>query len=170
MIFSNKKEKDLEKQSISLKIDNTQKQRVRTFTYLGVVLDEQLTYEAHIKQTISRVSAKLYQLRRIRQYVTDRAALLIYKNMILPILEYGDLYMHSANMEHRKKLQTLQNRALKCALNRDKRYSTKLLHSEARILKLNLRRKKHILLQMYQCSTYLLEVRTRTKLCNYPSY
>ena len=33
---------------------------------------------------------------------------MIYKNMILPILEYGDVFIHSASKETRKKLQVLQ--------------------------------------------------------------
>ena len=40
------------------------------------------------------------------------AALMMYKNMILPIIEYGDIYMYSSTAEYRKQLQTIQNGAL----------------------------------------------------------
>ena len=69
--------------------------------------------------------------------------------MLLPILEYGDIFMMSTTMETRKKLKTLQIRALKCALGKDKRYSTIAIDSEAKLDKLKLRRKQHLLQHLY---------------------
>ena len=63
-------------------------QRTKTYTYLGIKLDEQLTLETHAGVLIKRVSEKIYQLSKIRSYISKRVVLLIYKNMILPILEY----------------------------------------------------------------------------------
>ena len=107
----------------TLKIGNVPIERVDSYNYLGVTLDEQLTFEKHAKNTINRVSVKVYQLRKIRHLLTKKAALMICKNMILPILEYGNILMMSATKENRKKLQTLQNKALKCAIGRNNRYS-----------------------------------------------
>ena len=127
-------------------------QRVPSFNYLGVTLDCHLNFEGHIKKLISKVSAKVMQLRKLRHFITDKAALLIYKNMILPIAEYGDIFLTSATLEMRKKLQVLQNTAIKCALSKDKRFSTKQVHLEANLLKLKDRRKQHILQHMYKIS------------------
>ena len=91
-----------------------------------------------------------YKLKKLRKFQTQKAALLIYKNMILPILEYGDIYMASATKENRKKLQTLQNKALKCALNKEKLYGTREVHAKANIAKLVVRRKIHTLLHFFQ--------------------
>ena len=132
------------------KIGNSTLQRNKTYTYLGIKLDEQLALETHANSLIQRVSNRVYQLTKIRSYVTKKAALLIYKNMILPVLEYGDIFLHSASQKIRKKLQTLQNRALRCALGKDKYYSSDDLHTEARLLKLIDRRHMHMLLHMYQ--------------------
>ena len=139
MIFSSKKIKIDDR--AGLQVGNTEVERVESFCYLGVHLDEHLKFEKQTNHTIRKVSDKLYQLRKVRQYLTHKAALLIYKNMILPILEYGDIYMTSASKENKKKLQTLQNKALKCALNKQPRYDTKELHKEAKISKLKTRRK-----------------------------
>ena len=129
-------------------------QRVQQFTYLGIVLDEPLSFEKHAKETINKTSTKILQLRKIRQYITEKAATLIYKNMILPIVEYGDIYIHSTTHDTKKKIQTLQNKALKCARGKDKRYDTQLLHKEASIATLRDRRKLHLLQHMYQISTH----------------
>ena len=94
-------------------------QRAKTYTYLGIKLDEQLSLEKRANSLISKVSNKIYHLSQIRSFITKKAAILIYKNMILPILEYGDIFLHSASQKIRKKLQTLKNKALRCALDRD---------------------------------------------------
>ena len=72
--------------------------------------------------------------------------------MILPILKYGDIFLISASKDYRDKLQKLQNRALKCALGRDKRYNTNALHKEAKLLRLKHRRKIHLLEHYFRLS------------------
>ena len=104
----------------------------------------------HANLIIKKVTNKIYQLTKMRCFLTKKAALLTYKNMILPILEFGDIFLHSAPHKVRKKLQTLQNKALKCALEKDKLYGTNELHSQAKILKLKERRHVHVLLHMFQ--------------------
>ena len=93
-----------------------------------------------------------YQLKRLRYLLSDKAALMIYKNMILAIVEYGNIYMTSTLKKNRKKLQTLQNKALKCALKKDKKYNTKVLHAEANIDLLRVRRTRHTLQHIFQIS------------------
>ena len=136
----------------TLQIGNTPIKRVDSYNYLGVTLDEQLTFNKHAQNTINRVSAKVYQLPKIRHLLTKKTALLIYKKMILPILEYGDIFMFSATKENRKKLQTLQNKALECALGRENRYNTNKLHVEAKLLKLKYKRKMHLMQHMFHVS------------------
>ena len=133
-----------------LYIDGSLIDRARTYAYLGIKLDEQLSLETHANLIIKKVTNKVYQLTKMRPFLTKKAALLTYKNMILPVLEFGDIFLHSAPHKVRKKLQTLQNKALKCALVKDKLYSTEDLHREARILKLKERRHVHVLLHMFQ--------------------
>ena len=137
-------------------IDRIPLQRVQTYSYLGVNLDEQLSLETHANSIIKKVSNKIYQLTRIRYFITKRAALLIYKNMILPIMEYGDIFLHSASQQIRKKLQTLQNKALRCALSKDKYTRSEDLHREGKILKLRDRRHVHVLLHMFQLPDFKL--------------
>ena len=79
-------------------------------------LDQSLKYDRYAKAIIMKVSEKL---KRICRYINSKAALNIYKNMILPILEYGDVLLVSIRADLKKKLQTLQNKALKCAVGLD---------------------------------------------------
>ena len=145
MLFGSKSKINLNVE-MSIHVGQSKLERVNSYTYSGVTLDEQLNYESHMSQIIKRVSDKLYQLNKIRYFLNTRAALLllVYKNMILPIVEYGDVFAISATLETRKKLQKLQNRGLKLAMGKDKLFSTKKLHSEAKLQKLIWRRKQHL--------------------------
>ena len=131
-------------------IHNNVIDRAKTYTYLGIKLDEQLSLDTHANLLIRRVSNKIYQLTKIRSFITKKAALLIYKNMILPILEYRDIFIHSASQKIRKKLLILQNKALKCALLKYKLCNMDELHEEANLLKLKDRRHMHVLLHLYE--------------------
>ena len=112
-------------------------------------MDQNLKYERHAKSIIMKVSEKLVYLKRIRRFINSQAALNIYKNMILPILEYGDVLLISITAGLRKKLQTLQNKALKCALGLDPLTSTEETHRLAKVDQLKHRRRQHLLQLMF---------------------
>ena len=69
--------------------------------------------------------------------------------MILPIIEYGDIFLVGATAANRKKLEILQNKGLRCALNRDRDSSVKDLHIIAGLQRLKGRRDRHVLSHMY---------------------
>ena len=135
---------------MKLLIDKQPISRVHNYCYLGVTLDEQLNFEMNAQQTIKKVKNKLVQLRSMRYFLNKRAAILIYKNMILPILEYGDIFATSLTKHTRKKLQIMQNKALRIALKQRNGDSSKILHKEAKLQKLNVRRKVHVLQFVYR--------------------
>ena len=74
--------------------------------------------------------------------------------MLLPLLEYGDIFLSSATKENRKRLQVLQDKGLRCALNKDKDTSTDEMHNEVRLLQLKYRREQHLLNFMFDMSRF----------------
>ena len=82
--------------------------RTNTYTYLGIKLDEQLSLDTHANLLIKRVSDKIYQLTRIRSFITPKAALLIYKNMILPILGMFSYTLHLREPERSYKFYRIR--------------------------------------------------------------
>ena len=117
-----------------------------------MTLDSQLNYKLHVNRMVSNVSGKLKQLRRMRSFLDTRAAVLVYKSMMLPLLEYGDIFLSATTIEKRNKLQVLQNKGLRCALNKDARECSDDIHEEAKIHKLKFRREQHLLNFMYDWS------------------
>ena len=127
--------------------------RVTSYNYLGVTLYYQLNYNLHIKKLISSMLAKLKQFQRIWSFLTVKAAVMMYKNMLLPIIEYGDVFLSATSAINRKKLQTLQNKGLRCALCKGvDGISSDDLHIEAGLLRLNYRREQHLLNFIYDWS------------------
>ena len=92
--------------SFEVMFDDVPLQAVSSYKYLGITLDSQLTYNSHVSQIISSASNKLEQFQRMRSFLTVKAAILVYKSMLLPILEYGDIFLSAASALNRKKLQT----------------------------------------------------------------
>ena len=137
---------------VKIDIDGDPLQTVTCYKYLGVTLDGQLNFGKHAGRTISNDALKLKQFRRMRPFLTAKAAMMVYKNMLLPMIEYGDVFLTGATLEYKRKLQVLQNKGLRCALGKDLEAHIDDLHSEANLWKLKYRREMHLYNLMFDKS------------------
>ena len=131
-------------------IDNTPIERVKSYKYLGITLDATLNYNCHLNNCLKLASHKAFLLSKIRKYITFEAALRIYKTMILPIIEYGDILYDGSNSKLLGKLQTTQNRCLRLVYYRQYHVPVIFLHEICMNSKLGLRRYMHLLLFMFK--------------------
>ena len=138
-------------------------QKVTSYTYLGIPLDNRLTFNTYVNRIISSFTAKLKQFRRMRGFLSTRAALMVYKGMLLPILEYGDIFLMGTSIINRKRLQVLQNKGLRCALNQDQESNVRDLHRDANLLKLKYRREQNILNYMYDSTQITGNLKAKSK-------
>ena len=136
---------------IELKLHNERIPVVDSYKYLGQTLDCSLTFTQHIKGLVKNVGHKLYLLTKLRRYLTTQAAERVYKVMVLPYFDYGDLFYEACTKDNLNKLQRLKNRALRCisgtAYNN---LSLDELHSKFNIKKLSLPRTQHLANFMYK--------------------
>ena len=101
-----------------------------------------------LKKTLTN---KIYSLIKIRDMITRTCAITIYKQTILPLLDYSGFLLISCNVSDRGDLQTLQNHALGICYNvrlRD-RVSIEHMHNRANLLSLEQRRQKLKTKQIY---------------------
>ena len=82
---------------------------VHTYVYLGVTIDEVMSLVPLFKSIKKRISDKIFMLRKIRRLLTVDAAVLVYKQAILPILDYAGFLITACRKEDKKDLQILQN-------------------------------------------------------------
>ena len=50
-----------------------------------------LNYNKHLENIVRSISYKSLLLAKVRKYIMQDIAIRIYKTMILPVLEYGDV-------------------------------------------------------------------------------
>ena len=80
----------------------------RSFKYLGVIVDESLSWNSHISYVVSRAYPKLKLMNRILSFLDPTTLLKIYKAPILPILDYGCILWESCSKKNSDFLERLQ--------------------------------------------------------------
>ena len=123
---------------------------VSQYKYLGVILDSNLAFTKHLNNVIRIVSHKINLLAKVRRYLDNRASLLIYKTMILPYFDYGDILFMKSQKHLLSKLDHLQKRALKMCLHITGDVPDNILLTSADVAYLGRRREAHILNYMYK--------------------
>ena len=126
---------------------------VPSYKYLGITVDHTLSFNLHMSQIIKTVSYKLSLLQQLRIYITTDSAVQIYKSMVLPYIDYGDVLYHNTTVNHLNKLQTLQNRGLRICFGKINTFSIDEMHNEANICKLTSRRIQHVYTFMFKQKT-----------------
>ena len=83
---------------------------VQSYKYLGVWIDAKLKFDIHIKKILKDVSFRLTRSFKIRNTITENIALRIYKVMVLPFIDNGDIIYLTGTKTSIKKLDVLQKR------------------------------------------------------------
>lgn len=98
---------------------------VHDFTYLGAIIDENLTFNPALDRMHRKATYKLKLFMTIRRNLMTHSALTMAQLLIFPYLDYGNFLLSSCPLVQIIKLQVLQNRALKTALSVSRYYNTK---------------------------------------------
>ena len=86
-------------------------QFVNTFNYLGLRIDDQLSFTLYYNMVKRRMENEIFVMSKIRKYVNNQTALLIYKQAVLPLVEYAGFVLASCTFGQRYELQSLLNNA-----------------------------------------------------------
>ena len=98
-----------------LYIKGTALDNVKCFEYLGMNIDNRLSMNKHVESMIKKARCKLGLLYKIRKFISSETALLLYKVMIRPHMEYGDFVVESSNQIYIDKLEKMQEKGLRLA-------------------------------------------------------
>ncbi len=85
MVFGNLNESDC---NVKLKICNVDTERVSETKFLGVVIDQKLTWKQHIEYIKGKISKSLAILYKSRNVLNSKALHLIYNSLIVPYISY----------------------------------------------------------------------------------
>ena len=65
-------------------------EKVPKFSYLGVFLDETLSWKDHVEYVSCKVNSRLGLLSRIRACLTLEASKQVYTSLVQPLFDYAD--------------------------------------------------------------------------------
>ena len=118
----------------SIHIDNVLIKKVPSAKYLGVILDENLSWEEHVENLNKCIIKTANSFKIIKNHVHQENKKVLYYAYILSKIQYGIEVYGRANASVTKKVQTQQNRSLKILYQKDYFTPTKVLHSDLNIL------------------------------------
>ena len=109
--------------------------RTKSFKYIGVTLDEKLTWNDHINNICSSLQPFFGIFYNIRNYINKPIARSLYFATIYLRIKYGIEVFGCASLKSLNKLQVMQNKLMKILLRKEKTTSTNELHRDLSILK-----------------------------------
>ena len=108
-----------------VKIDNSSIKIENTVKYLGVLLNENFSFNAHIEYISAKISKTIGVMFRIRQFVPDHILLKLYYSLIYPYLIYCNIVWGNTNATYLNKILLLQKKIVRLITN-----SSYLAHSD----------------------------------------
>lgn len=150
MVFKTKKTDGND--NVKIMYNTVELKLVIEYVYLGFLIDNELTLKQHAEKQYNTCNHKLFTLSKIRKYLTKDIVIKLYKTLILPILDYGDIFYNCLPNVVLDKIQRVQNRALRIADLADRYVSNVELHQKYYVQPLFIRRRIN---QLKMVHTYL---------------
>ena len=92
--------------------NDVQVQRANQQRHLGIILDKKLYFKCHIDKVLTKASKGIAVIKRLRNSVPRKSLITIYKAIIRPHLDYGDiLYGQPNNATFCQKIESFQYKA-----------------------------------------------------------
>ena len=134
---------------LQLKIDGVLISKQHGVKFLGIYLDQHLTWTDHIAHVKSKLSKSLYALNCIKKYVPGSRLRMLYYTMIHTYLQYGITLWGSANPSNLQKIIRLQKKAVRIISHSVYNATTPPLFKRAQILNMTDMYKTESLKLMY---------------------
>ena len=145
------KNKDPKNEINKIIISGQNIQRVNSVKYIGLHLDEKLTWNTHIDELCKILTKYFSVFYNLRHIVNNKLARTIYFTCIHSRIKYGIEVYGTATHSRMNKLQTIQNKLMKLLTKKEPRYSTNQLHLDLNILKVDDIHKLSTLNFVYKC-------------------
>ena len=133
MLFSNK----INSLPDNLIFDNTVLENVSVTKFLGVTIDNKLSWKPHIDNICKTISRNIGIINKLKFFLPSRTLLTLYHTLILPYINYGILAWGCAIQTQLHRILLLQKKALRIIFHTHFRSHTDNLFFENNILKVS---------------------------------
>jgi len=117
--------KHISTESFVINVNNNRIERTLTYKYLGVIVDEKLTWKEHCKQLCYTISKYVGVIYKVKHYVNNQALCMLYHRLINSRVQYGIIAWGRAATCHLQPISVVLNCAKRC-LNTDKLLTNKV--------------------------------------------
>ena len=152
-IFKPKCYQNINHLATSLEINGNRLEEVSTYNYLGVIIDNNLVFDGFLKEKCKKINLRLYQLGKLRKYITCDLANTVYKQTIIPLFDYADFLIESGQNKYITRLSDLHVKGVRIIdCNKHVHATDTVLEKEYGLLTPTVRRHEHHSAIMYrQC-------------------
>ena len=154
MIITNKKSKP--GATFKIMIANQSIERVMVSKFLGILVDDKLTWKDHITQIATKISKSIGIMNRIKNILDNSTLKMLYTSLILPYLTYCNIVWGGARVTSLNKLFILQKRAVRIVCRAPYLAHTSPLFVATGFLKLCELHKKELAIFMFRYHNNLL--------------
>jgi hypothetical protein len=102
---------------LKIKIDDKFLIDMNCIKYLGINIDNILSWDEHVKYLCKMLYCKISKLQRLMNIVPSNLLNVIYNHTIQPLIDYGISIWGSTNVKNVNKLQRMQNYAARVIFN-----------------------------------------------------
>ena len=138
MLFDTHRKKLVD--NILLKINGQNLDIVDSYKYLGLTLDDKMSFQKHLYQMSGHVNYKICKVKEIRGYINTQTALTIFKSLVKPHLDYCDIIWDVAGAVTKNKIQYIQDKH---------ETDSKKLHKITKTLPMDIQTEMHLVQHMF---------------------
>ena len=126
---------------LQLMIENEKIDRIgqgckeKSFKFVGIYLDEFLTWDQHANHVCGKAANAVYALSKLKHIIPVSVELTIYNSLFRSFIEYGICAWGRSNSNLINRLITLQKRAVRCIINAKYNAHTDPIFAKLGILK-----------------------------------
>ena len=102
---------------------NFEIKRVKHTKYLGLIVDDTLTWNRHIEYISTKINRNIGVLKRTRNYLPRSCLITLYKTLIEPYFRHCNMVCGQCNETLKDKLQSLQNKAVRTIAGQSYEYT-----------------------------------------------
>ena len=124
------------KNEIEIYLDGIQLKPKDYAKYLGVYIDNKLSWQKHIQETNNKINKGIGILKIMRHYLQEKQLLNLYSSFVKPYIEYGSLAWGGACKTNLNKIDKSLNKSVRTMLFKNRRESSKPLYKYLNILPL----------------------------------
>ena len=124
------------KNDLNVILNNNVIERKQETKFLGVIVDEKLKWDSHVRYISTKISRNIGVISKIRNSLNSSTKSLLYYSLVYPYMHYCSTVWGSANKTVINPLTILQKRIIRIIRGTNYRHHSNELFKDSKVLKL----------------------------------